>query len=174
MNPSKLFILIGIGLAAFAGFFALSQKPSLENQLIQARTVPVFDLTGTDPERLRRAVQSLAEARDMLEQIQKTPEEAHLVRTLYPIDFLFSLSSLEEARQKFIRSGSKEDGEYYRAQFALAIAEGEKDLKNFTASFTAATVAYKDVRSPTLGGILLRTHMLEVLDILAHAQHAKF
>ena len=102
-----------------------------------ARRSPLFGIAGTDPAKLRTSVQALSAAADNLASTAtSTKDAAHIRLSLYPILFLSLLADLEEARLRFVSSGSDADAiEYTRLMYTVADA-GNVDAAQFSRALT--------------------------------------
>lgn len=135
-----------------------------------ARRAPLFSLEGTDITRLSRAVGELAGTRELLAETAERPDEALLIRTsLYPIDFLYSVISLEKARRAFLASGSATDEHTYWGALQLTLSGFESNLGRYRRAFTA--VVPQEPRAEYLlpFGSITRESILEALDAFAES-----
>lgn len=97
---------------------------------------PLLALPGVQPDKLISAVALLKEQQEYLALSQKDGGEEDLVRTsLYPIRFLESAASLEQARHTFIESGAQADAAHYRSLLKSTLHTYAHDLKQFRSAF---------------------------------------
>lgn len=124
-----------------------SRVLSLAYEKALAEHSPVLALPGVRPEKLLSAVALLKDEQERLALSQNNVTEANLVRTsLYPIQFLQSAASLEEARQTFITTGNASDAARYRGLLKSTLDIYQRDLVRFRSAFQsvvpATTTAY--------------------------------
>lgn len=111
-----------------------SALPVLELAYEQAlaRRSPIFGLAGTDPSALKDAVQALSHATQEVASAATSSADSFLIRTsLYPLSFLNALADLEDARERFITSGTQTNALLYRAALHRAAWAGQTDSKRF-------------------------------------------
>lgn len=134
--------------------------------LALARRSPLLGIAGVDPDNLEKSVRELASSTRALANMQKNPRDVALVRdSLYPLDFLKQLASLERARQRFVASGSDTDERVYELSMETTIAAGRTDAERLLHGL-------KDVagdppfRFMTLGGMITKEAILSSAEIV--------
>lgn len=125
-----------------------------------ARRSPFLDLEGTNPQKLRIATARLANIAILLAAQQKTPHDKNVVlRSLYPIGFLYSLADLESARKDFIENGSDASRERYEDALAISIGKARSEIRDFKDAFD--TLALRDYS--VVGGVVTASSSDSVL-----------
>ncbi len=122
--------------------FALAYAKSL------ARRAPLFHLAGTDPAELNILADSLEASQKKLAEYQ-TGKQAQLVGSLFPIEFLRSIASLEEARLRFLSTGGDTDAHTYAATLESTVGIYKGSLRDFIRTFDS--LVSKD-RRPYVSG----------------------
>src|SRR3989344_2192157 len=134
--------------------------------LMLAQRSPLLAVPGTDPEKLDQAVTLLAKVALELASIQKdNPGKEAVESSLYPIDFLRSLASLERARRTFIQTGSDADESRYEDAAKITVHMFEKDLRLHKAAFTHI-VPQDAVAYHVFGGTMTRETLINSMDAL--------
>lgn len=119
-----------------------------------AQTQPIFGLAGVDPERLRDEVLRLREAALDLARHQDNPRDAILVATsLFPTHFLYSLASLEDARQRFVASGSLISAVRYNIVLRATLWYGLHDAAAFERALAAVNSGQPPLRWVSAAGV---------------------
>ena len=112
---------------------------SLAYEKALAERSPVLALPGVDPDKLLSALALLKEEQGRLALSQKDSTQADVVRTsLYPIEFLESVASLEQARQVFIASGNATDATRYSHLVKSTLRIYQHDSERFRSAFQTA------------------------------------
>lgn len=125
---------------------------------VLAERSPLMGLEGTNTDALRKHTLLLKNTMEDISLLQDTPEDAELVKnSLYPIDFLYALSSLESARKQFIASGSEFDLDTYNGAFDSVFETGIKDSKRLLDAFTYETRANDFPRIVGFSGTITAT-----------------
>lgn len=123
-----------------------------------AERLPLMGLEGTNPDALRKNTTLLKKTMDEISLLQKTSEDASLVRNaLYPIDFLYALSSLESKRMQFIASGSELDLHSYQQSFDPVFRYGMQDSKRLIDAFAYETLSAKPPKTVGFAGTMTAT-----------------
>ncbi len=131
--------------------------------LIMARRSPLFGITGTNPNTLKQSVDELKNVVEDLAKKQGGRKDAAMVASsLYPIDFLYSLSTLEENRLKFLASGANLDWKNYDQSLRDTIRAGKRDIENFKKSMQEI-IGGKSMRFIGLNGAMTTESMLETI-----------
>lgn len=139
---------------------------SLAYEKLLAQRSPLLSIAGTNTESLRAALPVLERVAENLSEQQAGAREIYLVaHNLYPTRFLRAVAELEDARVRFIESGSHEDALRYESAEALAIEAYLSDLKRFRSAF--AEVVPADIgRYQTERYIISPDDVLHALDSL--------
>ena len=125
---------------------------------------PLLGLEGTDPEALRANTTLLKKTMDEFSLLQETDEDAALVKNaLYPVDFLYALSSLESARKQFIASGSEPDLRLYMDSFDPVFTSGIQDAKKLLDAFVYETSSGTLPQTVNFAGTLSATSTIASL-----------
>lgn len=111
---------------------------------------PLLDITGTDTETLKEAINDLSRVAEELAVVQQTKRDAALIAHLYPLDFLSYLVELETSRREFLDARSYESMRAYKKNLREAISTGKKEARDFVFSFREAT---RDARISEFRGI---------------------
>ncbi len=134
--------------------------------LTMARRSPLFGIAGTNPNTLKQTVDELKNVVEDLAKAQDNPRDATMVASsLYPIDFLYSLSALEENRLKLLASGTNTDSDNYEKSLRDTIRAGKRDIENFKKSFQKI-IGAKSMRFLGLGGAMTTESMLETISLI--------
>ncbi len=134
--------------------------------LTTVRRSPLFGIAGTDPQALRQAVDRLKEVQYNLSKAQANPRDASMVASsLYPINFLYSLSKLEENRLKFLASGADADSDNYEESLQDTIRASKSDIKKFKKSFQKI-IGAESMRFLGFGGTMTTKSMLETISLI--------
>lgn len=162
----------------FAASSSLSQLERIYAREL-ARRSPLMDIEGTDPAALRTSIDQLEDTQSKLITAQKRAHDAQNLQSLYPIAYLRALAGLEDARERFIASGTEADREHYDAALRDAIVTGRRDLRSFETVFDAYARSNPG-RFPTLGDTISTQRMVIVLgtidrgfDAVASAQRER-
>ncbi len=123
-----------------------------------AERSPLLGLEGTDPDALRANTTLLKETMTKISLLQETAEDTKLVKNaLYPIDFLYGLASLEEARKQFISSGSELDFDRYVDLFDPVFISGVRDSKKLADAYAYLTSSNRPPQTVSFAGTLSAT-----------------
>ena len=88
------------------------------------RVDPIFDLEGTDPEKLRAAVKNLGDSIPPLASLFSKPDEQYTISdSLYPILFLNSLPDLERKRRELVEHPTPEVARAYDADLRNTLTQ---------------------------------------------------
>lgn len=135
-----------------------------------AERSPLMGLEGTDPDALRANTELLKKTMEELSLFQKTHEDAALVRdALYPIDFLYALSTLESARKQFIASGSELDLHAYQQSFDPVFRYGIQNSKRLIDAFAYETRSTIPPKAVNFAGAMTATSAARSLASVPHA-----
>ena len=133
-----------------------------------ARAHPFLDITGSNPQRLADAVNSLSARVAQLAAAQHSAADRAAVEHLYPLNYLSALAEAESARIQFIYSGDTDSYRIYDRSLTRAFVQGESDARVFAATFSAVAgtsstqIAYQ-------GGLLsVQGLRASAMDIPAH------
>lgn len=127
-----LITLDGKSVSGWHAFEALS----LAYEKVLAERSPILGLPGVAPEKLLSALSLLKDEQGRLSLSQKDSVNTDLVNTsLYPIQFLKSAASLEQARQTFITTGNATDAVHYRSLLQSTLYTYQRDLQGFRSAF---------------------------------------
>lgn len=133
--------------------------------LLLVKKAPLLSLEGSNPDLVREATDRLSAARDALADLQGSNEGAYLIRhTLYPVDFLRSLETLERARVAFVASGRDSAGAAYRAARLDAIRQGIEASSRLSRAISDLKTA--SLPAIVLEGKITRERMLDSLDAI--------
>lgn len=140
-----------------------------------AERSPLMGLEGTDPDALRTHTTLLKKTMEEMSLFQKTDEDATLVRdALYPIDFLYALSTLESARKQFIASGSELDLHSYQQSFDSVFRYGIQDSKRLIDAFAYEMLSTRPPKTVGFAGTMTATStalsLASIPDSLARIQ----
>lgn len=123
-----------------------------------AERSPLMGLEGTNPEALRANTLLLKKTMDEISLLQNTREDSEFVKNaLYPIDFLYSLATLESARKQFIASGSELDFNSYNNSLGPVFKSGIKDSKRLLGAFVYETRSNDSPRLVGFSGTMTAT-----------------
>ena len=166
VDSSRYYVSHGtVSNASKIGFFERFRALKLTYALMLARRSPFFGIEGTDPQALRDAVRDLEHAQLLLSAEQQSAAERELIKALYPTAFLDSLASLEDARQKFISSGSDRDSAHYDEALRKTAAVFLRDAQLFSHAFKTA-VATSTYRFALLGNPITNESMQSAIETL--------
>ncbi|PIP73327.1 MAG: hypothetical protein COW88_02310 [Candidatus Lloydbacteria bacterium CG22_combo_CG10-13_8_21_14_all_47_15] len=105
---------------------------SYESLYFEARFDPLLSIAGTDTNELRSQLVELEKTIERLAGVQEDQRHAQYVRdALYPINFLYSLAYLEDARIRFLFTNEPGDGRAYELALSNAIKHGTESSRRF-------------------------------------------
>ncbi|MEK7628886.1 MAG: hypothetical protein AAB421_05765 [Patescibacteria group bacterium] len=142
MHKTVCALLVVLGFGCVYGFiFAREHTDEYITALArEVRLEPLFAISGTDPDKLRRAISNLETATSKLSELQKTNTEMRYVQeSLYPIQFLYSLANLEETRLALIASPSNANAIAYERSLMYTIREGARANMRFARAIRGLT-----------------------------------
>jgi hypothetical protein len=160
----RLLVLVLIGCSTILAIVSADEMRAPTHTPVHfqesVRLNPILGLPGTDLAAFDRSVARLEDALGKLAAAQATPDEARALEALVPADFLRSLGSTEDARQKFLASGSSEDLRAYLGALRTSVRDGRRDLARYRESFNDM-VPSDARRLPSLGGMMTSGSMRE-------------
>ncbi len=169
MENKEYSVINGVVVGEFGNTIKSKEKLDvlkIAYSLTMARRSPLFGIAGTNPGALKQAVDELKNVVEDLAKTQGNPGDAAMVASsLYPIDFLYSLSTLEESRLKFLASGTNTDSDNYEKSLQDTIRTGKRDIENFKKSMQEI-IGEKSMRFLRFGGTMTAKSMLETISLI--------
>lgn len=128
------------------GHVSSAHSSNLDNRILEralllayqkaaARRSPIFHIAGTDTSALHVIADSLDNSRKQLAEKQGDLIARVRVGHIFPVEFLRSLATLENARQQFLLSGNEDDARAYTQQLTETLQEYRRALGHFERNF---------------------------------------
>ena len=129
-----------------------------------AQRSPVLALPSVDPDGLNDSIAQLQSVQNKLADLQHDPQDRAAVRTsLYPIQFLYSISSLERARRQFIESGDIADEYRYLVAIKKTVRAYSDALREHREQFDRV-VPSDAAAYQTFDGVITRASTVTLMD----------